>query len=96
MSISERTLVKVQAGTGAVLGCFTAIHLSGHVLSHFGLGASDAWMRLFRNIYQASPVVELAIVAAGTVHAAVGFIRLMRRRERQRALHASKVRSILI
>lgn len=76
----ERTLIRIQAASGALFALFLLVHLINQMVGVAGPVAYDAVQGELRGVYQ-TPLVEIALVAAPLlVHVVVSVWRMLRRR----------------
>ena len=77
----ERTLIKIQAGSGALFAVFLGVHLVNQMVAVAGPAPYDALQGQLRAVYQ-TPVVEIVLVMAPLlVHLVVSVWRMVRRRQ---------------
>ncbi len=81
--VSERTLVRVQAGSGLLFAIFVVAHLLGTLLAPFGAATYDGVQSTLRAVYQ-EPWVEISLLLGSfLVHIVSGAIRARRRPKRR-------------
>ena len=86
--MEQKTLTKIQAGSGAVFSIFVILHLANTMAAATGAGAYDAFQERFRSFYQ-NPALELtglAVPLAVHVVAALSRYRLFDFRFRQKSV----------
>ncbi len=81
--VSERTLVRVQAGSGLVFAIFVVAHLLNTLLAPLGAATYDGVQSTLRGVYQA-PWVEIGLLLGSfLVHLLSGVLRARRRTRRR-------------
>lgn len=81
--MSERTLVRAQAGSGLAFALFAIVHLVNTLLAPFGAATYDSVQGALRAVYQ-EPWVELGLVLGSfLVHLGCGVARARRRPKRR-------------
>lgn len=84
-SARERTLIRIQAASGALFALFLCVHLLNQMFAAAGPEVYDALQGELRAVYQA-PVLELVLVGLPlVVHIVVSVWRMVRRRRSGRA-----------
>lgn len=82
-TISDKALIRAQAGSGLAFAVFLALHLINLVAASLGQATYDAVQDAFRVYYQ-FPLVEIVLVlGAALVHIAASLLRIGRRRRAQ-------------
>jgi succinate dehydrogenase/fumarate reductase cytochrome b subunit len=80
MKITDRTLARVQAGSGLVFAIFLTLHLANTIAAAVSQSFYDGLQRAFRVYYQ-FPAVEIVCVAGSALtHITAGVMRIVRRR----------------
>ena len=94
-SISDLTLMRVQAGSGAVFGTFLGTHMLNHMVLNLGWGAGKSFLLAARHYYQFPLIERVVLPAAFVVHLGASTIRFLRRRAAARvaAEHAAAKKS---
>ena len=81
--VSERTLVRAQAGSGSVFAVFVVAHLLNTFLAPFGAGTYDGFQGALQAVYQ-EPWVEIGLLLGSfLVHLGCGVLRARRRTKRR-------------
>ena len=84
MTITDRTLIRVQAVSGLLFATFLVLHLLNTMSAVLGQSIYDGVQSTLRLYYQ-FPLVEIVCVAgAALVHIWAGVVRMWRRRGRER------------
>lgn len=77
--ISDRLLMRVQAGSGLVFSAFLVVHLLAVMVSPFGASNYDRIQDATRPVYQAPAYELLLLFLPLGVHIAAGILRMRRR-----------------
>ncbi len=81
MTISDKSLIRVQAWTGLLFATFLVLHLANTVAASLGQDAYDRFQMTMRWYYQ-FPLVEIvAVVGSAHLHVLAGLMRILRRRK---------------
>lgn len=78
----ERTLVKVQAASGALFAVFLLLHLANTAIAVAGRDAYDGAQAQLRHVYQGVPLELLLVALPLLVHVVASVWRMVRRRRR--------------
>jgi len=85
MTITDKTLIRVQAVSGLLFATFLVLHLLNTMSAVLGQSIYDGVQTTLRWYYQ-FPIVEIVCVAgAALVHIWAGIVRMWRRRGRERS-----------
>jgi len=81
---SDRTLIRIQAASGAVFASFATLHLANSMIANFGHHMYDGLQELLRHFYQ-NPLVEISLAGALVMHVSTSALRIFRRSQRKAA-----------